>query len=59
MIVLVPIACCSCFACFQIADIACLDQLSGDLNIGRAFPTFAADIFRHAPDMAPRSIVPS
>jgi hypothetical protein len=36
-----------------------LDQLSGDLNIGRAFPTFAADIFRHAPDMAPRSIVPS
>lgn len=30
------------------ADIGRLVQLSGDLNIGRAFPTFAADIFRRA-----------
>ncbi|MBY3037527.1 NAD(P)-dependent oxidoreductase [Rhizobium leguminosarum] len=32
------------------ADIARLVQLSGDLNIGRAFPTFAADIFQRAHD---------
>lgn len=30
------------------ADIGRLVQLSGDLNIGRAFPAFAADIFRRA-----------
>lgn len=30
------------------ADVARLVQLSGDLNIGRAFPTFAADMFRRA-----------
>jgi 3-hydroxyisobutyrate dehydrogenase-like beta-hydroxyacid dehydrogenase len=32
------------------ADIARLVQLSSELNIGRAFPVFAADIFRKAQD---------
>lgn len=32
------------------ADIGRLVELSRDLNIGRAFPTFAADIFRRAQD---------
>ena len=32
------------------ADIARLVQLSGELNIGRAFPAFAADMFRRARD---------